>query len=53
MQTKLVMPELLLEPERRWLNEYHAEVSEKLRPLLEEVGDSRALSWLERECAPI
>ncbi|KAF8911808.1 Creatinase/aminopeptidase [Mucidula mucida] len=42
---------LLESSEIRWVDEYHREVKEKVRPLLE--GDERAVSWLERECAPL
>ena len=37
--------------EKSWLNAYHAEVSEKISPLL--AGDKRALEWLQRECSPL
>jgi Xaa-Pro aminopeptidase len=39
--------------ERDWLNGYHAEVLEKVRPLLQEAGDKRAIAWLERECQAV
>ncbi|RXK37652.1 xaa-Pro aminopeptidase [Tremella mesenterica] len=53
IQTKLIQHHLLLEWERKWINEYHNEVLEKLTPLLEQFDDSRALAWLRRECQDI
>ncbi|WFD23131.1 Xaa-Pro aminopeptidase [Malassezia equina] len=50
IQTKLMDPTLMTPDERAWVNEYHDEVLEKLRPRL--AGDERALRWLEKECAP-
>lgn len=40
---------MLLPHERQWLNDYHAEVQQKLEPLL--AHDARALAYLKRECA--
>jgi len=51
MQTKLIAQELLSTGERKWINAYHAEVFEKVSPLLS--NDERALRWLKRECAEI
>ncbi|CDO71158.1 hypothetical protein BN946_scf184845.g28 [Trametes cinnabarina] len=51
MGKNLVDAALLSEKERTWLNAYHAEVLEKLSPLVEK--DERALRWLQRECAPL
>ncbi|KAI0316094.1 Creatinase/aminopeptidase [Amylostereum chailletii] len=48
---KLVDETLLTREERAWLDGYHAEVWEKVAPLL--TKDERALRWLERECAPL
>ena len=45
--------ELLTPPEKTWLNNYHAEVKEKVTPLLQEMKDERALIWLEKECKAI
>ncbi len=45
----LILRSLLTAVERRWLNTYHAEVLEKLRPYL----NAAELSWLEWRCAPI
>ena len=53
IQTKLVETALLAPSERDWLNGYHAEVLEKVGPLLLEVGDTRAMAWLERECQAV
>ena len=50
IQTKLIDPELLSPAEREWVNSYHDEVLTKLRPVLEKMGDQRALRWLEKEC---
>jgi Xaa-Pro aminopeptidase len=48
---KLVDPDLLTAQERFWLNAYHAEILDKISPLLH--SDQRALEWLKRECSPI
>ena len=53
MQTKLVELDLLTPSERKWLNEYNAEVYEKVVPCLKQYGDDRALAWLERECKAV
>ncbi|CEL58929.1 X-Pro aminopeptidase [Rhizoctonia solani AG-1 IB] len=53
IQTKLVDRSLLNVTEIEWLNNYHAEVLEKVGPELAKVGDARAQAWLERECAKI
>jgi Xaa-Pro aminopeptidase len=53
IQTKLVDRSLLNVAEIEWLNNYHAEVLEKVGPELAKVGDARAQAWLERECAKI
>ncbi len=46
---RLIDPHLLTEPERRWLDTYHARVREELGPLLD--GPCRA--WLEQATAPL
>ncbi|KAJ3526017.1 hypothetical protein NMY22_g10335 [Coprinellus aureogranulatus] len=51
IHTKLVDVSLLTEPEKKWLNDYHKEVWEKISPLLQ--NDTRALEWLKRETAAI
>ncbi len=53
IQTKLIEPRLLTSAEREWINAYHAEVYEKVSPLLREFGDERALAWLYKECRAI
>lgn len=40
---------LLTEPERRWLDTYHARVKEELTPLL----DTASRDWLEQATAPL
>ncbi|TYJ52805.1 hypothetical protein B9479_006568 [Cryptococcus floricola] len=50
IQTKLVIPALMSPDEKDWLNAYHSEVYAKISPLCKEVGDERALIWLEKEC---
>ncbi|RRV05783.1 aminopeptidase P family protein [Pseudomonas sp. v388] len=49
IDTRCLEVALLSEEERRWLNDYHAEVSERLAPLLE----GAALDWLQTRTAPI
>ena len=51
IQTKLVNKSMLTPRHLQWLNDYHAEVKQKLSPLLKD--DERALKWLERECRAI
>ncbi|KAJ7074966.1 peptidase M24, structural domain-containing protein [Mycena belliarum] len=51
IQTKLVDESLFTAEEKRWLNDYHAEVFAKVSGLLK--NDQRALAWLERECSAI
>lgn len=53
MQTSLMEQSLLSEAEKKWINEYHAEVLSKVGPKLEAFGDQRALAWLQRECQGI
>lgn len=53
MQTKLVDYTLLSRKEQTWLNEYNLEVAEKVIPLLERLGDERAVKWLRKECEPV
>ena len=51
MGKNLIDVSLLSAKEKEWLNAYHAEVLEKVSPLVK--GDERALKWLERECSPL
>ncbi|KAF5356602.1 hypothetical protein D9758_008285 [Tetrapyrgos nigripes] len=51
IQTKLLDKKLLSADEVQWLNDYHAEVWQKVSPLLK--NDERALKWLEKECKAI
>ena len=51
MGKNLIDVSLLSAKEKEWLNAYHAEVLEKVSPLVKE--DERALKWLERECSPL
>ena len=51
MHKKLIDIPLLSAAEKSWLDSYHAEVFEKVSPLLK--NDARALAWLERECSPL
>ncbi|KAK0384781.1 hypothetical protein NLU13_7259 [Sarocladium strictum] len=46
----LIDTKLLTEPEKEWLNSYHAEVLEKTRGFFE--GDKVTMAWLERETQP-
>ncbi|KAF8886121.1 peptidase M24, structural domain-containing protein [Infundibulicybe gibba] len=54
---KLIDLKLLTAEEKAWVDRYHAEVWEKVSPLLMAGtaggDDARALVWLKRECAPI
>lgn len=50
MCKKLIDVALLNEKEKRWMNEYHAEVLEKTKGFFE--GDERTMRWLERETKP-
>lgn len=51
MCKKLTDESLLTPAEKKWLNEYHAEVFEKTKGFLEE--GSIAMEWLKRETTPI
>lgn len=45
----LILPALLADSERAWIDAYHARVQREIAPLVEpEVGD-----WLARACAPL
>ncbi len=49
IDTRLVVPDLLTDAERDWLNEYHAEVLARIGPQLD--ADTR--DWLESACRAI
>ena len=49
IERRLVDVSMLSDAELKWLNDYHAEVLEKIGPRLE--GEDKA--WLERQCAPL
>ncbi|WP_420587315.1 aminopeptidase P family protein [Ruegeria sp.] len=49
IQTAMLVPEMLSEAERDWLNAYHADVLEHLSPGL----SPGALAWAKAACAPI
>lgn len=47
MCRKLIDPSYLTEAEKKWLNDYHAEVYEKTKHFFK--NDELTLKWLERE----
>jgi Xaa-Pro aminopeptidase len=49
IDTSLIRQDLLTEPERDWLNAYHARVLAEIGPALDE-GDA---AWLAKACAPL
>ena len=49
IDTRLVDTSLLTDKERGWLNSYHAQVLEKIGPLV----DGAVSDWLSNACAPI
>ncbi|PNA17659.1 M24 family metallopeptidase C-terminal domain-containing protein, partial [Pseudomonas sp. MPR-ANB1] len=49
IDTRCLEPSLLTQDEREWLNAYHAQVRERLSPLL----DGAALAWLNTRTAAI
>ncbi|KAI0646631.1 Creatinase/aminopeptidase [Trametes meyenii] len=51
MGKNLIDVSLLSIKEREWLDAYHAEILQKVGPLVEK--DERALRWLKRECSPL
>ncbi|KAJ2333801.1 hypothetical protein GGH92_008511 [Coemansia sp. RSA 2673] len=51
IQKKLIRSGLLNEDEKKWLDEYHQKVWDKVSPLLEE--GSLGYEWLKRETSPI
>lgn len=50
MQLKLIDASLLNPAEVEWINVYHEEVLQKVGPVLEKLGDQKALQWLKKEC---
>ena len=52
IQAKLIDVSLLTDAEVTALNGYHAEVLERVGPLMAEIG-SQELAWLENACKPI
>lgn len=51
MCKKLTDENLLTPAEKKWLNDYHAEVFEKTKDFFKE--GSVAMNWLKRESSPI
>ncbi len=51
IQTNLIKVEIMTEDELDWLDSYHQEVLQKVKPLLEE--GSAAMEWLVKSCEPI
>jgi Xaa-Pro aminopeptidase len=51
IQKNLIVTTLMSDKELDWLDAYHAEVFEKVSPLLEEGGP--AMKWLEKSCQVI
>jgi Xaa-Pro aminopeptidase len=51
MCRRLIDAALLTGREKRWLNEYHAEVWAKTEGFF--AGDERTFKWLRRETEPI
>lgn len=48
-EREAILPELLTDEERQWLNDYHRQVRETLLPLL----DGEAAEWLTEQTMPI
>jgi Xaa-Pro aminopeptidase len=51
MHKALIDLNLLSQDEKRWVDDYHAEIWEKLSSFLK--NDPRALAWLKRETSPL
>ena len=49
LDRRLIAAELLSDTERNWVDHYHAQVIEKIKPLL----DDALSKWLEEACAPL
>ncbi|KIJ15105.1 hypothetical protein PAXINDRAFT_169294 [Paxillus involutus ATCC 200175] len=50
IQTSLIDYAILTAEEKKWLNDYHAEVARKVGPLLQ---DECALAWLVKQCQAV
>lgn len=52
IQVSLIDAELLTTREKKWINDYHDEVLQKVAPVLEKMGaeGELGLQWLKREC---
>lgn len=53
IQTKMIIPELLTDKERKSLNDYHKRVLDVLSPLLVKENDQFTLDWLKKETKAI
>jgi Xaa-Pro aminopeptidase len=51
LERRLIDMSLLSEKEKQWVNNYHAEVWEKISPRVQK--DGLAWNWLQRKCVPI
>lgn len=51
LQKKMIQVDMLTDVELKWVNDYHAEVLEKLAPLLQD--DKPSLAWLVENTKPI
>ncbi len=49
IERSLIVPALLTDAERAWVNTYHARVEALLTPLL----DRETAAWLAAKCAPL
>jgi Xaa-Pro aminopeptidase len=50
IQKKMLVLDLLTNDDLKWLNDYHQDISSKVRPLL---TSEEAREWLDRSTAPI
>lgn len=50
---RLIVTDMLSPAERSWLNTYHAEVLEKITPMLAAGGHRETADWLALACAPL
>jgi Xaa-Pro aminopeptidase len=51
IQVSLIDATLLTPDEKTWINEYHDQTLAKVSPVLQKLGDERALAWLKRHCS--